>query len=173
MQMCTKQRGHFAARCSRACPALFRLHPLFIPPFPLASGVLRHPAGLLPGAHNTQTHRNIHTHHVLRRKLTGGFRVAQPRRPPPPVSQHATIGRSFCPSVPRHYFARGAGKRGKSCLRCMNKILFSPHATNAFPAPHRRALGRSGMLWKDSGNRDLNRTGWYVTKQNTKVIIII
>lgn len=163
MQMCTKRREHFAARCSRACPALFPSSPVLLP-----SCIWRPPTsrGLTPG----RAHAHVHTYiPFLRRRLTGGFRVAQPRRPPPPVPQHSTIGRSVGPSVPRHYFARGAEKRGKSCLRRMNKILFSPRTANASPVPHRRALGRPGMLWKVSRNRDLDRR--YITKRNAKVII--
>ena len=74
MQMCTKRRGHFAARCSRACPALFRLHPR--PPFLLHLASSDIPwvysrARTAYMAHNTQTYIYMCTRisrSVLRRR---------------------------------------------------------------------------------------------------------
>jgi len=104
-------------------PALVPLSFAFIPVLLSSSHLAPPPTSRgLERAHK-RTRTRAHARSVLRRRLPGRattstissrFRTCNDRS--------IAVG----PSVPRHYFARGAGKRGKSCLRRMNKILFSP-----------------------------------------------
>lgn len=71
MQMCTKRRGHFSARC-RTCPALFHLHPLFLSH--LASSDI-------PRACSRTRTRCTHTHvHIYIPFFGGGLQEASASR---------------------------------------------------------------------------------------------
>lgn len=88
--------------------------------------------------------------HVPRSPEEDTVATSQPHRPSFfPRSPTTSNDRSVVRSVPRYYFARGAGRRGKSRLRRMNKILFSSRAAKCAPPtpPPRFFAKRFSRRW--------------------------
>lgn len=118
--------------------------------------------------------------HVPRSPEEDTVATSQPYRPSFfPRSPTTSDDRSVVRSVPRYYFARGAGRRGKSRLRRMNKILFSSRAAKCAPPtpPPRFFAKRFSRRWtstlrkhlKNMESKDGNPTKYRIDEEEYSV----
>lgn len=139
---CVQSDGGALHPAARVVPALI---PLFLPDPTSPPSAHRCAHLLCDASYGPSTHGLDTTGRAVRDRRcgTGGEHRSQPPVDLFPSFRDAqrAVGRSLARSVPRRYL-RGASERGKSRPRRMNKILFSPGASQSPPVARfaRRAV---------------------------------